>query len=155
MKKGKTAKLNGFRTSKVIYGTVDSKNFKSLYLNLQTWVEPKDDFDNWNRITQNMSRSIKHSIYDSIDKTIFDEKFIVDMDLRTSGLHSKKKSFLNLEITLFLIKEIDFKDTTLKRKLKTIIKGVYDDVLTKNKYFKFYLTKNGNIKQQKVKIEKV
>ena len=102
-----------------------------------------------------MSRSIKHSIYDSIDKTIFDEKFIVDMDLRTSGLHSKKKSFLNLEITLFLIKEIDFKDTTLKRKLKTIIKGVYDDVLTKNKYFKFYLTKNGNIKQQKVKIEKV
>jgi len=102
-----------------------------------------------------MSRSIKHSIYDHIDKTLFDEKFIVDMDLRTSGLQLKKKSFLNLEINLYLIKEIDFKDIKLKRKLKEIIKGVYDDVLTKNQYFKFYLTKNGNVRQQKVKIEKV
>jgi hypothetical protein len=155
MKKGKTAKLNGFRTSKITYGTVDSKDFKSLYLNLQTWVEPKDDYESWIRITQNMSRSIKHSIYDHIDKTLFDEKFIVDMDLRTSGLQLKKKSFLNLEINLYLIKEIDFKDIKLKRKLKEIIKGVYDDVLTKNQYFKFYLTKNGNVRQQKVKIEKV
>ena len=155
MKKGKTAKINGFRTSKVIYGTVDSKEFKSLYLNLQTWAEPKEDYETWTRITQNMSRSIKHSVYDNIDKTLFDDKFIIDMDLRTSGLHMKKKSFLNLEINLYLIDEVDFKDTKLKRKLKSIIKGIYDDVLNKNEYFKFYLTKNGNIKKPKVKMEKV
>ena len=155
MKKGKTAKINGFRTSKVIYGTVDSKEFKSLYLNLQTWAEPKEDYVTWVRITQNMSRSIKHSVYDNIDKTLFDDKFIIDMDLRTSGLHMKKKSFLNLEINLFLIDEVDFKDIKLKRKLKSIIKGIYDDVLNKNEYFKFYLTKNGNIKKPKVKMEKV
>mgnify|MGYP001290551187 CR=1 FL=1 len=155
MKKGKTAKINGFRTSKVIYGTVDSKEFKSLYLNLQTWAEPKEDYETWVRITQNMSRSIKHSVYDNIDKTLFDDKFIIDMDLRTSGLHMKKKSFLNLEINLFLIDEVDFKDIKLKRKLKSIIKGIYDDVLNKNEYFKFYLTKNGNIKKPKVKMEKV
>ena len=29
MKKGKTTKINGFRTSKVHYGTVDSKELKS------------------------------------------------------------------------------------------------------------------------------
>lgn len=155
MKKGKTAKINGFRTSKVVYGTVDSKEFKSLYLNLQTWVEPKEDYENWTRITQNMCRSIKHSVYDNIDKSLFDDKFIVDMDLRTSGLHIKKKSFLNLEINLFLIDEVDFKDMKLKRKLKSIIKGIYDDVLNKNEHFKFYLTKNGNIKKPKVKMEKV
>ena len=155
MKKGKTAKINGFRTSKVVYGTVDSKEFKSLYLNLQTGVEPKEDYENWVRITQNMCRSIKHSVYDNIDKSLFDDKFIVDMDLRTSGLHIKKKSFLNLEINLFLIDEVDFKDMKLKRKLKSIIKGVYDDVLNKNEHFKFYLTKNGNIKKPKVKMEKV
>jgi hypothetical protein len=155
MKKGKTAKISGFRTSKVIYGTVDSKNFKSLYLNFQTWVEPKDDYESWTRITQNMCRSIKHSVYDNIDKSLFDEKFIVDMDLRTSGLQTKKKSFMNLEINLYLIDEIDFKSLLLKRKLKKIIKGIYEDVLTNNEYFKFYLTKNGNIKKEKVKIEKV
>jgi hypothetical protein len=77
------------------------------------------------------------------------------MDLRTSGLQPKKKSFMNLEINLFLIDELDFKDTKLKRKLKTIVKGIYDDVLIKNENFKFSLTKNGNVKPNKVKIEKV
>jgi hypothetical protein len=155
MKKGKTSKINGFRTSKVIYGTVDSKEFKSLYLNLQTWVEPKNEYENWNRITQNMCRSIKHSVFEHVDKSLFDSKFIVDMDLRTSGLQLKKKSFMNLEINLFLLEPIDFKDMKLKRKLKNIIKGIYDDVLTKNENFKFYLTKNGNQKTIKTKIEKV
>ncbi len=155
MKKGKTTKINGFRTSKVQYGTVDSKNFKSLYLNLQTWVEPKNDYENWNRIVLNMNRFIKHSIYDNIDKKLFDQKFIVDLDLRTSGLQLKKKSFMNLEINLYLIDEVDFKDLKLKRKLKEIVKGLYNDVLHKNDNFKFYLTKNGNVKPIKVKTEKV
>jgi hypothetical protein len=155
MKKGKTSKLIGYRSSKVIYGTVNSKDFKSLYLNLQTWVEPKIDPESWSRIVLNMGRSIKHSVYEHIDKTLFDDKFIVDMDLRTSGLQPNKKSFMNLEINLFLIDELDFKDTKLKRKLKSIIKGIYDDVLIKNENFKFSLTKNGNVKPNKVKIEKV
>ena len=155
MKKGKTSKLIGYRSSKVIYGTVNSKDFKSLYLNLQTWVEPKIDPESWSRIVLNMSRSIKHSVYEHIDKTLFDDKFIVDMDLRTSGLQPKKKSFMNLEINLFLIDELDFKDTKLKRKLKTIVKGIYDDVLIKNENFKFSLTQNGNVKPNKLKIEKV
>lgn len=154
MKKGKTTKINGFRTSKVHYGTVDSKEFKSLYLNLQTWVEPKEEQENWNRIVLNMNRSIKHSVFDNIDKNLFDDKFIVDLDLRTSGLQVKKKSFMNLEINLFLKQEIDFKSIKLKKSLKNIIKEVYSDVLTKNEYFKFYLTKNGNTKLVKVKTEK-
>jgi hypothetical protein len=154
MKKGKTTKINGFRTSKVHYGTVDSKEFKSLYLNLQTWTEPKDDYENWNRIVLNMNRSVKHSIFDTLDKTLFDDKFIVDLDLRTSGLRLKKKSFMNLEINLFLNQEIDFKSIKLKRALKKIIKELYVNVLTKNEYFKFYLTKNGNTKVLKVKTEK-
>ena len=154
MKKGKTNKINGFRTSKVHYGTVDSKEFKSLYLNLQTWAEPKDDYENWNRIVLNMNRSVKHSVFENIDKNLFDDKFIVDLDLRTSGLKLKKKSFMNLEINLFLTQEIDFKSPKLKKSLKNIIKEIYSDVLTKNEYFKFYLTKNGNTKLIKVKSEK-
>ena len=113
MKKGKTSKLSGFRNSKITYGTVDSKNFKSLYLNLQTWAEPKIEVENWTRLVLNMNRSIKHSVFNHIDKQMFDDKFIVDMDLRTSGLSLKKKSFMNLEINLYLIDEVDFKDLKL------------------------------------------
>jgi len=155
MKKGKTSKINGFRTSKVLYGTVDSKDFKSLYLNIQTWVEPKLEVENWTRLVLNMNRAVKHSVYENLDKTLFDDKFIVDLDLRTSGLQLKKKSFMNLEINLFLNETVDFKSTKLKKSLKNLTKEIYTDVFTGNEYFKFYLTKNGNSKPQKVKIEKV
>ena len=155
MKKGKTTKINGFRTSKVHYGTVDSKEFKSLYLNIQTWVEPKMESENWTRVVLNMNRAVKHSVYQNVDKTLFDDKFIVDLDLRTSGLQLKKKSFMNLEINLFLNEEIDFKSPKLKKSLKNLTKEIYNDVLTGNDYFKFYLTKNGNSKPVKVKLEKV
>ena len=117
MKKGKTAKLTGFRTSKIHYGTVDSKEFKSLYLNIQTWVEPKTEVENWTRVVLNLTRAVKHSIYENIEKDLFDNKFIVDLDLRTSGLQLKKKSFMNLEINLYLIEDIDFKSTKLKKSL--------------------------------------
>ena len=155
MKKGKTSKINGFRTSKITYGTVDSKNFKSLYLNIQTWVEPKIESENWTRVVLNMNRSVKHSIFNNINKEIFDDKFIVDLDLRTSGLQMKKKSFMNLEINLFLNQELDFKSTKLKKYLKNITKEIYSDVFIGSEYFKFYLTKNGNNKPLKVKTEKV
>jgi hypothetical protein len=155
MKKGKTEKINGFRTSKIVYGTVDSKEFKSLYLNIQTWVEPKKDSENWTRVVLNMSRSIKHTVYHKLDKTMFDDKFIVDLDLRTSGLHLKKKSFMNLEINLFLNEPMDFKSPKLKKSVKNLIKEVYSDAFSKNRYFKCFLTKNGNQKLVKKETETV
>jgi len=157
MKKGKSIKLTGFRNCKVNYGTVDSKEFKSLYINLQTWVEPKTHELNWERIVLNMSRNIKHSIYDSIDKTQFNENFIVDLDLRTSGIQLKKKSFMNLEINLFINEEIkeeiDFKSQKLKKSIKKLVKELHSDMLVKNRYFKFYLTKYGNNKPEKIKTQ--
>jgi hypothetical protein len=90
-----------------------------------------------------------------VDKTLFDDKFIVDMDLRTSGLQLKKKSFMNLEINLFLIQDIDFKSLKLKKSLKKLTKEIYNEVFIRNENFKFYLTKNGNIKKTITKTELV
>ena len=153
MKKGKTCKINGFRTFKSQYGTIDSQNLKSIYLNLQTWVEPKDEMENWTRVVLNMTRNVKHSVFENLDKSVFDEKFIVDLDLRTSRIQPKKKSFMNLEINLFFKESMDFKSPKLKKIIKNLIKEVYGDVFSKNKYFKFYLTKNGNVKTIKKQTE--
>lgn len=155
MKKGKTTKLSGYRTFKAQYGTIDAQNLKSIYINLQTWVEPKYEVENWNRVVLNMTRSVKHCILENINKEIFDTKFIVDLDLRTSGLQLNKKSFMNLEINLFLLEPIDFKSPKLKKYVKNLIKEVYGDVLNKNKYFKCYLTKNGNQKPIKKETETI
>jgi hypothetical protein len=141
MKKGKTAKISGFKASKVSYGTVDSKNLKSIYINIQTWVEPKDEFDNWTRIVLNMSRAVKHVVFNCVDKELFDDKFIVDLDLRTSGIHHKKRSFMNLEINLFLFEEMDFKSQILKKSVKDIVNCIHSDIFKGNEYFNFYISK--------------
>lgn len=154
MKKGKTSQIQGFKTAKVVYGTVDSVNFKSLYLNIQTWVEPKINSENWNRIVLNLSRFIKHSVLDSLDKTLFDNKFIVDLDLRSSGLQKGKKSFLNLEINFYLTgDENDFKSRRLKESLKKICKQVFQENFTNNEYFKFQLTKTKKTKVEKIETD--
>ena len=155
MKKGKTIKLSGYRTFKSHYGTIDSTNLKSIFINIQSWVEPKEDVENWNRVVLNMTRSIKHTILENINKEFFDTKFIVDLDLRTSGLQLKKKSFMNLELNLFLLEPIDFKSPKLKKQVKSLIKEIYGDTMSKNKYFKFYLTKNGNQKPIKKETETI
>jgi hypothetical protein len=143
MKKGKNVKLNVFDDAKCHYGTVDSKELKTVYIVLQTWVEPITDEHNWVKITGLIKRQILHTLLEVVDITTFERKQIVDLDLRTSGIQKNKKSFLNLEITLFVHdKTIDFKSLNLRSKLKKIITSVYYDDLKNSKYFTLSLTKN-------------
>jgi hypothetical protein len=145
MKKGKSVKLNLYNPIKSVYGTVDSKNLKSIYINIQSWVTPKDEYDNWNRIVSNLGREIKHSVYKSINTDIFQDKSIVDLDLRTSGISHGKKSFFNLEINLYTTNEFDFKSTEIKNSVKNIVQSVFNNNITINKYFEFSTTKKEEI----------
>jgi hypothetical protein len=136
MKKGKTSKLNVFDDAKCYYGTVDSKNFKSVYIILQTWIEPIQEDQNWTKLIGEIKRQIQHTLLEVIDITIFERKQIVDLDLRTSGIQKNKKSFFNLELTLFIHNQfIDFKSLMLKNKIKNILNSIYKDDLKNNKYF--------------------
>ena len=144
MKKGKSVKLNLFNPIKSVYGTVDSKNLKSIYINIQAWVSPKDEYENWNRIVCNLNREIKHTVFDSIDRNIFKEQSIVDLDLRISGISKGKKSFFNLEINLFTLNQMDFKSPTVKESIKKIVRNIFKDNLRSNIYFEFSISKKMN-----------
>jgi hypothetical protein len=141
MKKGKSVKLNLFSPIKSVYGTVDSKNLKSLYINIQSWVSPKFDHHNWNRVVCNLNREIKHSVFNSIDINLFKENTIVDLDLRTSGISHGKKSFFNLEVNLYTNQEFDFKSIELKESVKKIVRSIVRDNVIENKYFDFSISK--------------
>ena len=141
MKKGKSVKLNLYSPIKSSYGTVDSKNLKSVYINIQSWVTPKFEHDNWNRVVCNLSREIKHSVYNSITTEIFQEKSIVDLDLRTSGISHGKKSFFNLEVNLYTNIELDFKSYEIKESIKKIVKTIFKNNINENKYFDFSTSK--------------
>lgn len=141
MKKGKSVKLNLFNPIKSMYGTVDSKNLKSVFINIQSWVTPKQEMDNWNRIVGNLSRQIKHSVLESNKSEIFLTKTIIDLDLRVSGISAGKKSFFNLEVNLFANEILDFKSEKLKKEIRTIIKSIYQNNIEKNNYFEFSKSK--------------
>ena len=144
MKKGKSVKLNLYNPIKSVYGTVDSKNLKSIYINIQSWVTPKQEYDNWNRIVSNLGREIKHSVFESINQKLFQEKSIVDLDLRTSGISHGKKSFFNLEINLYTNSELDFKSMEIKNSIKSVVKSIFRNNIQQNKYFEFSTSKKTN-----------
>jgi len=134
--------LKGYKNFKTSYGTVDSKNLKSIYINIQSWVEPKKSLESWNREVSCLNRLIKQLLLEITDKFIFHNKFIVDLDLRTSGITLGKRSFMNLEITLYTKTELDFKSIKLKNEIKKIISYVEKDIFEQSELFDFYLTKN-------------
>lgn len=142
MKKGKTSKLDLFQDAKCYYGSVDATELKSIYLVLQTWVKPTQERDNWERVVGTISRTIKHKVLEVYDKSLFKEYFIVDLDLRTSGIKVDKASFLNLEITFFTKENIEFKSEKLSNELNHILKEVHDNVLKKTKYFTIQYAKS-------------
>ena len=150
MKKGKSCVLKGYNKMKCNYGTVDSKNFKSIYLNIQSWVEPKNLETEWKKYVSNLLKLVKNSINENINIFIFEPKFIVDLDLRTSGISYGKRSFMNIEITFFVKSKIDFKSIELKNELKKIISIIDVECFRQNSNFDFYLTKN--IKSNKLNI---
>lgn len=142
MKKGKTSKLDLFQDAKCYYGSVDATELKSIYLVLQTWVTPTQERDNWERVVGTISRTIKHKVLEVYNKSLFKEHFIVDLDLRTSGIKVDKASFLNLEITFFTKENVEFKSENLSKELNHVLKEVHDNVLKKSKYFTIQYSKN-------------
>lgn len=147
MKKGKTISINQYDSLKTFYGTVDSKELKSIYINIQTWVTPLEDKDSWTNIVNTLTRSIKHSVFSSLDKQLFRENFIVDLDLRTSGIRKDKKSFMNLEVNLYTNSSLDFKSNEIKESVKNIIKKIYRENIINNRHFNFSLSKNSETYQ--------
>ena len=142
MKKGKSCVLKGYKNFKTSYGTVDSKNLKSIYINVQSWVEPKKSLENWTREVSCLNRLIKQLLLEVSDKFLFHNKFIVDLDLRTSGISLGKRSFMNLEITIYTKTEIDFKSIKLKNEIKKLVSYLDKDIFQQSELFDFHLTKN-------------
>ena len=146
MKKGKTSKLNVFENAKCFYGTVDSKELKSIYIVIQSWVEPKKEALNWDRVAGNLKRQIQHNLLECVDLLTFDRNSIVDLDLRTSGIQMDKRSFMNLEMTLFVKNQNeDFKSPLLREKIRKIVTSVYNDELYSSPYFWLSKTKTKKV----------
>jgi hypothetical protein len=71
----------------------------------------------------------------------FKQQSIVDLDIRTKGIKTNKKSFMDLDITLFVDKQFDVKSKEVKNIIKSIIENIIDISLTDKNLFNFNKTK--------------
>lgn len=136
MKVGKYIPLGEYNNIKIGYGTVDFKNLKTIYIKLNSWVEPSEDVD-FNILINTSRRKIKNKIYDLKDVK-FKPQSIVDLDIKTNGIKLNKRSFMNLEITLYVNEFFDVKSKPIKLEIKSLIESIINDDLVDKNLFNFY-----------------
>jgi hypothetical protein len=136
MKTGKFITLGYYGNVKIGYGTVDYKNLKTIYIKLNSWVEPENEDNEFSELLSKARRKIKLRIYD-LHSNLFKKESIVDLDIRTKGIKVGKKSFLNLEITLFAQKYFDIRSKELKYLIKNLVEDIINSDLDNKILFNF------------------
>lgn len=137
MKIGKYIPLGDYNQVKIGYGTVDYKNLKTIYLKLNAWVEPESEELNFDSTIASARRSLKELIRQHDFNGLFKKESIVDLDIRTKGIKMNKRSFMNLEVTLFVDNFFDVKSQSVKSLLKTFIHKSIDECLSDKTLFNF------------------
>ena len=140
MKIGKYIPLGTYNNVKIGYGTVDFKNLKTIYLKLNSWIQPQNETDDFD-FTINKSRKKLKQIVSGLKDPLFKEQSIVDLDIRTKGIQLEKRSFMNLEITLYVNKQFDIKTKDIKNSIKNILESIIDEGLNDKKLFNFNKSK--------------
>jgi hypothetical protein len=140
MKIGKYIPLGEYKNVKIGYGTVDCKNLKTVYLKFNSWVQPNDEDYNFETLLSKSRKKIKNYINDLSDEK-FKSQCIVDLDVKTKGIKLDKRSFMNLEITLFVNQQFDVKHKEIKDHIKKIMVNIIDDSLTNKNLFNYYMNK--------------
>jgi len=144
MKLGKEIKLDLLDNYKTKIGTVNNKESKSLYINLCAWgqLSELDENLNYDYYLRNVRKKIKQKLNNSLNKDLFhNHKYMVDLDMRTSGLSIEKRSFMSCEITLYQKKYLPLNKPRIVDNTKQIIKDVVTECLENNSIFTFYRTK--------------
>jgi hypothetical protein len=142
MKKGKEIKTTKFKNYNVVFGSVNNKNPKAIYINISSWAQPIEEIGvNYNQVIRNLNKKIKQSlfkIFDEQEDCFFDgNRTIVDLDIRESGIRYGKRSFMSCEMTLFLNEEMSVTSDYMKDKLESVTENLIKTNFENNKTFNF------------------
>ena len=96
--------------------------------------------ENFDTVIFKSRRKIKDKIY-NLNHSHFKNQCIVDLDIRTKGIKLEKRSFMNLEVTLYVNKEFDVKSKATKEDIKNILCTIMDEGLIDKTLFNFHKTK--------------
>jgi len=142
-KKGKKININTHANYKTISGTVDNANPKSVYVSISSWANPKikDELD-YDKVLSTINNRVRRTVSNKLNNDFFyGGRYIIDFDMKSSGIRYGKKSFMNCEITLYQKLKLKLNENNLQKELKNIIDDVIKEVFTENQYFSFEKTK--------------
>lgn len=140
MKTGKFIPIGHHKNVKIGFGTVDNKNLKTIYIKFNSWLLPESDDYDFDKIIIRTIRTIKLNIL-NLNSEYFKNESIVDLDIRTKGLKLEKKSFMNLEITLFTKSQFDIRNKEVKSFIKEISEKIVNESLIDKNLFNFHKNK--------------
>jgi non-homologous end joining protein Ku len=136
MKLGRYIPLGDYKNVKVGYGTINHKELKTIYVNFNSWLEPDPYCEDYDVIVKSSRNKIKKLIY-NLGIGLFRKESIVDLDVRTKGIKKEKRSFMNLEITLYTEKHFNIKDKSLKDDMYNLVTEVIDTCLNDDLLYNF------------------
>jgi len=137
MKKGKFIKIGSYNNVKIGYGTVDYKNLKTIYVQLNSWTQPTNENYEFNKVISKINKNIKHHIF-NLNSGFFKKESIVDLDIKTSSIKTNKRSFMDLEITLYVEKHFELKSKEVKNMITDLSKFIIDEFLNNHILFNFH-----------------
>jgi len=140
MKLGRYIPLGDHKNVKIGYGTINHKNLKTIYLSLNSWLEPNEICDDYDAILRSSKNKIKRLVH-NLGHGLFREESIVDLDVRTKGIKKEKRSFMNLEVTLYTLKQVNVKDKDLKTDMYGLLCEIIDTCLDNELLYNFHKKK--------------
>lgn len=146
MKTGKELKIENFKNYNIVFGSVNNRHPKAVYINISAWAEPlSNDDESYTRPIKDINKKVKQTLYNcfSSDKysDFMRDRTIVDLDIRESGIKFGKRSYMNCEITLFLNSEIPVNSEFIRPILDEILGTVIKSTFESNKTFSFHKRK--------------
>lgn len=135
VKKGKETKLINDNSFRVKYGTIDCVDMKSIYIDINSWIIPKNSIEKQNELNS-IGFDLKKKIYNTINTKYFKNYFIVDFDVALSGLKEGKKSFMNLNVVVYPKTLMKFNSEIVKKEITHISDNIISELKSKN--FEFY-----------------
>lgn len=143
MKKGREIKIENVNNLNVVFGTVDNKNPKSVYINISGWGEPYyEEKIDYGKVIRDTHKQLKQQVFKYGDDRFFNlNKTIIDFDMRESGINYGKRSYMSCEVNLYQNENFDLSSIELYNALMSVLNIIILDNLNQHNYFKFYKTK--------------
>jgi hypothetical protein len=143
MKTGKELKIKKYKNYNVVFGSVNNKTSKAVYINISAWAEPQIESEvNYTRVIKDLNKKVKQVIFNHLshktNTNFIKNNTIVDFDIRESGIRYGKRSFINCEITLYLDQEISINSDEMRFDLDEITSLLVKNVYENDQTFEFH-----------------